>query len=223
MQLFARPFPDGQSELCYPHFLLHGLVQPSLESIVAKLNNNSRIIHETLSEEDKLIAKHGRVILDGGIQLAMAHGATDDYFGIAYLLAKDSKKFPSSSSGYVAKASFFVDRTNGDVYVMTLQGKRFSSNDPVRASHPSGEEKKLEAEREYGQIGNVLGMGPRRFILTKVIDFGRNNGFKRIRVIKPEEHPMFIARHKGFLANYEPVIRKAGITEDNGCYLEMRL
>jgi hypothetical protein len=42
-------------------------------------------------------------------------------------------------------------------------------------------------------------------------------------VIKPEEHPMFIEKHNGFLGNYEPVIRKAGITEDNGCYLERRL
>jgi len=34
---------------------------------------------------------------------------------------------------------------------------------------------------------------------------------------------MFIEGHKGFLASYEPVIRKAGITDNNGCYLEKRL
>ena len=222
VQKFAEPFADTDN-LCYPHFLFHGLVQPNLDDVINKIEGNSRIIHETLDDRRRIISEHGSVKLDGGLQLVMSDGLTDDYFGIAYLLAKQDERLIGSSTGYIAKASFFVDKTNGDVYVMTMQGRRFGSHDPVRAAHPSGKEKRLEAEREYSKIGNVLGMGPRRFILEKVADFGKDNGYKIIKVIKPEEHPMFIEEHKGFLANYEPVIRKAGITEDNGCYLERPL
>jgi len=223
MQNFARPFPDEQSELCYPHFLLHGLVQPTLEEVIDKIDSNGRIIHETLEVGRKLMDEYGQVNLDGNLRLLMSSGCTDDYFGIAHLLAKQDAILVSSASSYITKASFFVDMTNKDIYVMTLQGRRFGPHDPVRAAHPSSQEKRFEAEREYSRIGNVLGMGPRRFILTKVMDFGRDKGFKRIRVIKPEEHPMFIERHEGFFGNYEPVIRKVGITEENDCYFECRL
>lgn len=219
IQNFATPFPE-RDNLCYPHFLFHGLVQPNIDDVIAKIESNSRIIHETLNNRDEIMKEHGSVALEGGLQLAMDHGVTDDYFGIAYLLAKDDAILLSSSYGYIAKTSFFVDKTIGDVYVMTIQGRGFDSHNPVRTSHLSEKEKSLEAEREYGRIGNVIGMGPRRFTLQKVMDFGRGNGFRRIRVIKPEEHPMFIERHKGFLANYESVIKKAGIKDDNGCYLE---
>ncbi len=221
VQNFAEPF-SNQDNLCYPHFLFHGLVQQNLDGIVEKLECNSRIIHETFGDRNRIMDEHGYVSIDDGLTLAMSNGATDDFFGIAYLLARKNNLLLSSACGYVAKASFFVDITNKDIYVMTLQGRRFDSSDLVN-SHSSREEEKLEAEREYSRIGNVLGMSPRRFILEKVMDFGRENGFTRIKVIKPEEHPMFIERHKGFLANYEPVIRKAGITEENGCYLEKRI
>ncbi len=222
VQNFAEPFPDTDN-LCYPHFLFHGLVQPNIDGVIEKIESNSRIIHETLDNRRRIMAEHGITRLDDGLQLIMAHGLTDDYFGVAYLLAKQDKTLISSATGYITKASFFVDETNNDIYVMTLQGRRFGSNDPVRAIHPSGKAKRLEAEREYSRIGNVLGRGPRRFILEQVANFGKDNGYKKIKVIKPQEHPMFIEEHNGFLANYEPVIRKAGITEDNGCYLEKAL
>lgn len=220
MQGFAEPFPDGEETLCYPHFLLHGLVQPTLEQVLNKIDSNSRIIHETRKDKDKIMKKYGRVGINGGLQLTMANGATDDYFGIAHLLAKDDEKYPSSSCGYVAKASFFVDQTNNEIYVMTVQGRRYESLGP--SSVNTTERTKL-GEKEFARIGNILGRSPRRFILTKVMDFGRDNGFDRIKVIKPEEHPMFIESHKGFLANYDSVIIKAGVTEENGCYLENKL
>jgi len=42
----------------------------------------------------------------------------------------------------------------------------------------------------------------------------------KIKVVKPQHHPMFIERHKGFVGKYEPAIRQAGIQTENGCYLE---
>ena len=36
-------------------------------------------------------------------------------------------------------------------------------------------------------------------------------------------HPMFIERHVGFTGNYEPIIHKAGIKKEKGCYLEAEL
>ncbi len=55
------------------------------------------------------------------------------------------------------------------------------------------------------------------------MDFARENGYRKIKVIKPTEHPMFIENHGGFLGNYESVIKKAGIRQENGCYLEADL
>ncbi len=222
VQDFAQPFPSHDN-LCYPHFLFHGLVQPTLDEVVERLNNNARIIHETLRSKDKIMKEHKSQSLDGNLQLSMSNGCTDDYFGIAYLLAKQDIILLSSANGYIAKASFFVDETNKEIYVITLQGRRFGSNDPVRQAHPSGQERRIKSEQEYSKFGNILGMSPRRFILASVMDFGRENRFERIRVIKPQEHPMFIEMHEGFYGNYEPVIKKAGINQENGCYLEARL
>ena len=218
MQNFARPFSEDDDNLCYPHFLLHGIVQPTLEGVVDRINTNSRIIHETLELREEIIRSYGRIILEGDLQLAMSSGCTDDYFGIAYLFAMQDAILLSSATSYLTKASFFVDQTEGEVYVITLQGRRFGPHDPIRAA--SGQEKRLANEREYSRIGNIIGMGPRRFVLTKLKELSEELGYKRIRVVRPEEHPMFIEKHEGFKGNYENVIRKAGITEENGCYLE---
>jgi hypothetical protein len=223
VQDFAEPFPDKEQTMCYPHFLFHGLAQPDLEGVVGRLKANGRTIHETLEASEGIIADQGYERLDGDLQLSMSDGVTDDYFGIAYLLAKQDAVLLSSASSYIAKASFFVDVSNSDIYVMTLQGRRFGSSDPNWEASPKGRRQRLDKEREYSKIGNILGMSPRRFILTQVAEFGRKSGYNRIRVIKPEEHPIYIERHKGFMGNYEHVIRKAGITEDNGCYLESKL
>ncbi len=218
VQHFAHPFPN-QDNLCYPHFLFHGLVKPSLEDVVDKLRNNSRIIHETLKEKEKIITRHKTEKVTENLQLLMSNGLTDDYFGIAYLLVKQDSPLVSSASGYVAKASFFIDRTENEIYVITLQGRRYES----LGDHSKKEERVKEGEREYSKIGNILGMSPRRFILTKLMEYGRENGFTRIKVIGPEEHPMAIENHNGFFGSYEAVVRKAGINKEVECYLKAEL
>lgn len=208
MQRFARPFPKDEVTMCYPHFLLHGIAQPTLEEVADKINTSGRIIHETLSAGDKLREDYGVVKFNGNLRLSMSGGCVDDYFGIAYLLAKQDAVLLSSAASYIAKVSFFVDTTNKEIYVITVKGSKF---------------KDTNQEKEHDRIASGLGMGTRRFLLEKLKQFGKKKGFKKIKVVKPQEHPMFIEGHKGFLGTYEPVIRKAGITEDNGCYLESRL
>jgi hypothetical protein len=220
MQDFAKPFPEGEN-LCYPHFLLHGLVQPTLDAVVDKIHNNSRIIHETLCGREAIIAKNRTVPLGNSLELVMVQGLTDDLFGIAYLLTKADEILKNSASGYVAKACFFIDQTNKELYVMTLQSRRYESLGP---SHIESQSVRAKiGEKEFARIGNLLGRSPRRYILERVVDFGRKNGFTKIKIVLPEEHPLYIENHDGFLANYGSVIRKAGITEERGCYLEKRL
>ncbi|MBW2974571.1 hypothetical protein KY366_02540 [Candidatus Woesearchaeota archaeon] len=208
MKNFAEPFPDEQSTRCYPHFLLHGIALPTMEEVICKIYSNSRIIHETLKTREGIKNKHGTQLLDGDLQLTMKDGLVDDYFGIAYLLAKRDAALLSSTWNYIAKTSFFVDKTKSEIYVMTIQGCKFCD---------------ISGEDEYQRIVDILEMGPRLFVLTKLKDFVEEQGFRKIKVIKPEEHPMFIEGHRGFFGNYEPLIRKAGITSGNGCYLESRL
>ncbi|MBU1111285.1 MAG: hypothetical protein KJ896_00775 [Nanoarchaeota archaeon] len=223
MERFAEPFPEDANELCYPHFLLHGLIQPSLEDVVQRFDTNSRIIHETNDSWRNIIKEFGSVDTEGNTKLELVMGVTDDYFGIACLLAKRDERHVSSANGYIAKVSFFLDGAERDIYVMTIQGKRFGYHDPIRANSEQGKQMKLENERKYSRLGNELGMSPRRFVLNKVMQWGREHDYRRIRVIHPSEHGMNIEGHKGFLGNYEPVILKAGIAERNGCYLEADL
>ena len=218
---FAQQFPHG--ELCYPHFLLHGVAKPTLEGVVSKIDSNSRIIRETREIRDKTIQLQGYKDIGHGLKLVMANGCTDDFFGIAYLLARKDEISVSSAVGYVAKTSFFLDRTKRDVYVVTIQGRRFGSHDPVRKTHPSEVEKRKAKERIYSRIGNIFGMNPRRYVLTQVMEFGRQRGYARIRVIKPKEHLFAFENHKGFHGNYEPLVRKAGINTESEVYLETRL
>ena len=221
MQNFARPFPEKEDIMCYPHFLMHGIAKPTLEAVVRKINENSRIIHATLKVRDGITKRYSHATVSNDLQLGMVNGVTDDFFGISYLLAKGSETWPHGISGYIAKASFFLDTELRDIYVLTLQGSRFKAIG--HGESLSKAERELKGQKEYSRIGNILKMNPRTFILTKVMDFGRENEFKRIRVVKPEEHPMYIEKHPGFLGSYEPVIRKAGVTTENECYLEARL
>ena len=218
IQDFAKPFPEGDN-LCYPHFLLHGIAQPTIDSIVEKIGNNSRIIHETLIVQRPIIIHYGVKDLRG-VLLRLCNGGTDDYFGICHFLFSSAQEpYASRTSGYIAKASFFVDTTKKELYVITIQGRRYEA----LGKSEDKNERIREGEHLYSKIGAILGMSPRRFILSKVMEFGRDNGYKKIKVIKPTEHPMFIESHKGFLGNYEPVILQAGISQKHECYLEKEL
>ncbi|MBI5391296.1 hypothetical protein HZB02_07460 [Candidatus Woesearchaeota archaeon] len=214
---FAAPF-STQDNLCYPHFLFHGIAQPTLEGITARIEKNSRIIHEMGETNRETMDRYGTAMIQEDLQLTMNTGLTDDYFGIALLLlTKRGESSISSATGYIAKCGFFTDAKEKEMYVMTIQARRFGEIDPHR------KENQRDGQREYNRISIALGMGPRTFVLMELMKYAREKGFQRIKVITPEEHPMSIEGHKGFQGSYRPIILKAGITEENGCYLEKNL
>jgi len=213
MQTFAEPIPDGDySCFPYPYFLLHGLTKVTLPETVAKLEKNGRIIHETLAKRDEFISRYGGPIhLGFGIKMLMEEGATDDFFGICCYITKEEEEDPhGTDSSYIAKISFLLDTSNKEIYVITIQGQRVNTS-------------KKNRSRDYARLAAKLEMDPRSFVLSKVCEIGKKEHYEKIRVIRPTHHPMFIDHHFGFMAGYEPIIRQAGIHEENGCYLEGNL
>lgn len=199
---FARPFPEGDN-LCYPHFIFHGLLQPSLEKIVTKIQTNARVIHETQACKTSVKKEYDISEVSEELRLSLVNGNTDDMFGISLQLWRLKDFFP------LAKCGFFLDMSEKDIYVLNVQGKKFRKGELT--------------EEEYGRIGNILGMSPRRFVLENLCKYGRNHSFKRIRIVHPTEHPMFIEHHEGFNASYESTIIRARIDKKNDCYLETTL
>lgn len=237
MQEFAEPFPSGEYNLCYPHFLLHGLELGNLEGVVSRISDNSRIIHETLAVRPAVAHKYDvkefvpvkgvEMAVDSknpahyvegfhtGLKTAMSYGLCEDFFGITLALGKLCCGYPNGSN-YIVKVSFFLDTTKKDIYVITIQGKKFDEGTNVEVIREKN-------EKFWGMLTTRLGTSPRTFLLKKLKDWGKQNGYERIKVIRAKDHPLTIEQHKGFLANYEPTVLKAGIDRENGCYLEAKL
>ncbi len=213
VQAFAEPLADGHLN-CFPDpsFLLHGLRQLDLAAIVARLLGNGRIIHETLAARDDFIAENkGPRSLGNGIQLLMEEGAAEDRCGICCYLTKEDETEPHGTDDtYIAKVSFFLDVTAREIIVITVQGQR---------TYPSQKNR----SRDYARLAVRLGLDPRSYLLRVLVELAGREGFRRIKVIRPAHHPMFIDKHEGFLARYEPVVKAAGISEEKGCYLEKSL
>jgi hypothetical protein len=210
LQTYAEPIADGDSACFpYPYFLMHGLEKPTVEKVVLQLEDNGRIIHETLAARAHFIKKYGSSVnLDNGLKMLMEEGATEDTSGICCYLARVSEQNPHGTDcSYIAKASFFLDTRDREVIVITLQGQRLQKGNRERS-------------RDFARLGNKLHMDPRAYTLKIVSQIGIEDNYRKIKVIKPREHPMFHDNHHGFMARYEPVIREAGINTDNGCYLE---
>jgi hypothetical protein len=210
IQDFAEPLTDGHPD-CFldPSFLLHGLRQADLAAIVARLFDNGRIIHETLAARDDFIDRHkGPTLLGNGIQLLMEEGAAEDRCGICCYLTRENEPEPHGTDDtYIAKVSFFLDVTRREITVITVQGQRAYAARKNRS-------------RDYARLAARLALDPRAFLLGLLTELAAKEGFERIKVIRPAHHPMFIDKHEGFMAHYEPVIKAAGINEVNGCYLE---
>ena len=143
--------------------------------------------------------------------MLMEEGATEDTSGICCYLAKASEQQPHGTDcSYIAKASFFLDTSNKEIIVITIQGQRIQQGNKARS-------------REFARLGHKLQMDPRAFILKNICEIGRKESYQKIRVIKPLNHPMLLDNHCGFKARYEPIIRQAGINTESGCYLESDL
>jgi hypothetical protein len=213
LQAYAEPFGDGDHACFpYPYFLLHGLQKPTVASVVRKLEENGRVIHETLADRAQFMDKHGGpVYLKQNTKMLMEEGATEDTSGICCYLTKATEQQPHGTDcSYIAKVSFFLDTRNKEIIVITIQGQRVQPGNKARS-------------RDFARLGHKLQMDPRTYILKNICEIGRQDAYQKIRVIRPMEHPMFLDSHDGFKARYEPVIRQAGIITEKGCYLECKL
>ena len=216
IQKFAAPFPN-EDNLAYPHFLLHGLEQPTVEDIISKIEHNGRIMHETIPLRPTF-GFEKPMDLERGLFAKLTWGDTDDYFGISLHLCTSYSDAFAIVPETVAKVGFFLDRTNNEVYVINLQGQR------VDKKMVNGVWKRdKEKGKEYARLTSKLGIDPRVVLLKWLCMYAKEKEYTRIKVIRPTFHPMFIEQHKGFYATYEPVIKQADITQENGCYLEASL
>jgi hypothetical protein len=213
MQDFADPFVDGDDYcFAYPHFLLHGLRKKTLNGVIAQVRNNGRVIHETLAVRQGFLEKHqGPTLLPHGLKLLMEEGASEDWYGICCYLTKASEMNPhGTDTSAIARASFFLDTLHRVIYVISIQGQRIK---PLIK----------ERSRDFARLAAKLAMDPRAFVLCQICRIAKIENYRRVKVIRPKQHPMYIDHHQGFLALYEPIIHQADIHRKNGCYLEKTL
>jgi hypothetical protein len=213
LQTYATPIADGDYACFpYPYFLLHGLEKPTVSDVVSQLEENARVIHETLVARDQFMEKYGcATYLKQETKMLMEEGSAEDTFGICcYLTRADELQPHGTDSSYISKVSFFLDTLNREIIVITIQGQRIQQGNKERS-------------RGFARLAHNLKMDPRTYILNNICEIGRKELYEKIRVIRPLVHPMFLDTHEGFMARYEPVILKAGINTENGCYLETSL
>lgn len=213
VQNFAQPLAvNDPASYMEPHFLFHGLEKATIAESVAQCEENGRIIHETLLIRDSYMAKYGcKTLLGNGLQMLMENGYAEDNLGICCFITKEDEPNPhGAGNSYAAKVSFFLDTSRMEIMVITIQGQHV-----IKALK--------QRSRDYARLGARLKSDPRSYLLKKVCEVAKLAGYKRVRVIRPESHPMTIDQHGGFVARYENLIRELGINHENGCYLEASL
>jgi hypothetical protein len=119
-------------------------------------------------------------------------------WGIAFITKEDEPNPHGAGNSYAAKVSFFLDTSRMEITIITIQGQHV-----IKALK--------KRSRDYARLGARLKSDPRSYLLKKVCEIARLAGYKRVRVIRPESHPMPIDQHGGFVARYENLIRELGI------------
>lgn len=210
VQSFAKPLAvNDPASYMDPHFLLHGLEKATIAENAAQCEDNGRIIHETLEVRAGYMAKYGcKTLLGNGLQMMMKNGFAEDNLGICCFMTKEDEPNPNGAgNGYAAKVSFFLDTSQMEITIITIQGQLVNKALKNRS-------------RDYARLGARLKIDPRGYLLNKVCEVAKSAGYKRVRVIRPESHPMTIDQHGGFVARYDNLIREQGINHTNDCYLE---
>ncbi|MEK6961600.1 MAG: hypothetical protein AABX47_10640 [Nanoarchaeota archaeon] len=193
---------------CYPHFLLHGISADRLDPTLEKIQDNSRIIHETLIERAGFVARHGRSILGNDLESAYCVSDVSDHcFGVTSLLVTNCRPY-GTYYGYVAKFGIFLDKTNREAIGLGVQGQK-----PTKPG--DGE--------YFARLSHLLRMDPRAYLIQDVMDTLSDEGYARLKVLVPSENPMTLENHSGFLGRYEPALREAGLTNRTGIYLTATL
>lgn len=210
LQSYAAPIADGDYACFpYPYFLLHGLEKQTTAEVATQLKENGRIIHETLAARSQFMEKYGGPVYhDQDTKMLMEEGSAEDTSGICSYLTKAAEQQPHGTDcSYIAKVSFFLDTSKKEIIVITIQGQRVQPGNKKRS-------------RDFARLTHRLKMDPRTYILKMICDIGRKELYRKIKVIRPHVHPMYLDNHEGFLARYEPVVTQAGIDGANDLYLE---
>ncbi|MGD9950031.1 MAG: hypothetical protein AB7U29_16370 [Desulfobulbus sp.] len=213
VQRFALPLAvNDPASYMEPHFLLHGLEKATIAESVAQCEDNGRIIHETREVRTDYMAQYGcKTLLGNGLQMMMEDGFAEDNLGICCFITKEDEPNPNGAGNcYAAKVSFFLDTSQMELTIITVQGQHVNKAVKNRS-------------RDYARLGARLKIDPRGYLLKKVCEVAKLAGYKRVRVIRPESHPMTIDHHGGFVARYDDLIRELGINHQNDCYLEGNL
>lgn len=229
---FAGQFPAHDHNLCYAHFLLHGLRQNSAEQVAAKIADNARIIAETGKMEETLLGMSVPECRVQGYRFRLERGVTDDYQGISFVLESRNSTLTLSP---LAKAGFFIDATNAQAVVINVQGRKnlhrkpeaLDTNDPrIREGHAqrfANYRRAAEEGRMYARFGAAAGLDPRSYVLTELFGMLKQAGVSEVKVIRPSEHVMHIGNHPGFRAAYESVLHEAGMTRLDSLYYGRKL
>jgi hypothetical protein len=205
IQEFASLKHFRQRELCFPHFLLHGIYHASdQEAVMGKIRANIRIIDETLDVRKEWRARNEfrpRALNDLPLRLMISSGSCDDMFGIAYDLEV------LGIYRRLANLSIMVDRTMQEAYVITFQGPRWYDLNPG------------ESASKMNMLSQWLTKDPRALTLDYIIRDLQGEGVRKLYAILPTEHLYYLEKHRGYTARYLPQLRKCGFTRQEACYL----
>lgn len=209
LQEFAGLKHFEPNELCYPHFLLHGIYnQRTLSHVENRIRNNIRIIDETLTaKKDWSLGSSISYSMHLPIHIRIVDGTCDDFFGISYdlYLNGDYKR--------IAKVSVFVDPSNKMAYVATFQGPHIRAED-VR------EQDNID---RLHHLTTWLAADPRTYLLNFIKKELASKDYERLYAIKPTEHLYLLEGHQGFTARYLPALWKSGLVLDEDCYVYCNL
>lgn len=209
LQRFAQNYSEDTHNLCYAHFLLHGLALPSAREVAAKIDDNARIISETSKVQDSFLQQMLPKIPVDGYVFKLERGDTDDFNGISLQLQSTARSF----SNVFAKVGFFIDTSSSSAIVINVQGRRI-----LNTSDEQFKRQQKEEGRQFARLAARLGMDPRAYVLTKAFTLLEAFGVKEIRAIRPEEHVMAIGNHRGFRANYRHVLESVGMQPIDDTY-----
>jgi hypothetical protein len=229
---FAEHLPEDRHNLCSPHFLLHGLVQDTVEAVIAKISDNARIMRSTEEHRDRIFLLDPPTSRIAGYTFHLGSGDIDGFQGIRIGLNKEAR---SLTLAPLAKIEFFIDNENSTAVIINVQGRK---NHYQRPAPNAGDDAKAisryesaltkyriaaEEGREYARIHAQLKMDPRSYVITELIDLLQLNGIKQVKAIRATEHVMHIGRHADFYPRYDKVFEEVGMADSGSIYFTKTL
>lgn len=230
LQKFAEHYRiDGRGP-GYAHFLLHGLVQPTAEQVAQKLLENALILIESAAAQHEFLLQQPPQCRLPGFHFSIERGCADDYDGVAFELLSNRDSQSGTSQYRLAHVGFLLSPSRAQATVITIQGRKIyykkpqlpDTDDPLKMKEY---EKLLHNYRECAEEGRnfaraaaFLGVDPRAYTLSCVIERLFEQGYQEIRGITPSEHVMCIGKHKGFTGRYEHIFTQAGMLKKDNVY-----